>query len=262
MAPVAMTWPDSAGRDHATTERPKLTSTRRRNAPHSRRRSGAVIATVVTTVLLTGCGPKRLEVVGPIQGPEQVAESLERSTRLTEPTRIDFTWRLNEAGDRLSGVGVARVEPPYMARLDLFLDNGESVLSAALVGDDLRLPPGGRRDVLPPTDLMWATLGVFRPVHGTRLLAGDRLEDGAQRLRYAYDDGAELHFEVVDDSLRALEVVDGGSVVEWVRLVSTDGRYPRSATYRNVADFRELEITRTEVRGAEPFDPEIWNPGR
>lgn len=212
-------------------------------------------------MLLAGCGPKRLEVVGPIQGAERVAESLERSTRLAEPTRIDFTWRLNEAGDRLSGLGVARIEPPYRARLDLFLENGESVISAALVDDDLRLPPRAPDDVLPPTDLMWATLGVFRPVAGTELLGGERLEEGARRLRYAYDDGAELHFEVVDDSLRALEVVHGGSVVEWVRLEpSEDGRYPRTATYRNVVDFRELEITRTEVRSAEPFAPSIWDP--
>lgn len=221
----------------------------------------AVVTTIVTALLLTGCGPKRLEVVGPIEVPEQVAEALERSTRLTEPTRIDFTWRLNEAGDRLSGVGVARLEPPYRARLDLFLDNGESVISAALVDDDLRLPPRAPGDVLPPTDLMWATLGVFRPVDGTELLAGERLEEGAERLRYRYDDGAELHFEVVGDSLRALEVVQGGSVLEWVRLEpSADGRYPRSATYRNVVDFRELEITRTEVRSSEPFDPSIWDP--
>jgi hypothetical protein len=218
-------------------------------------------AALVGALLLAGCGPKRLEVVGPIQGPERVVESLERSTRLTEPTRIDFTWRLNEAGDRLSGVGVARVEPPYRARLDLFLNNYESVISAALVDDELRLPPGARGDILPPTDLMWATLGVFRPVAGTELLGAERLEGGARRLRYAYVDGAELQFELLDDFLRALEVVHGGSVVEWVRLEpSEDGRYPRSATYRNVVDFRELEITRTKVRSSEPFEPSIWDP--
>lgn len=227
--------------------------------PPARRLAGALALAVA--VALGACGTKRLAVVGPMQGADDAAESLERRTRLTGPTRIDFTWRLNEAGSRLSGVGVARVEPPYRARLDLFLDNGEGVISAALVDDELRLPPGAPEGVLPPTDLMWATLGVFRPVEGTRLIAGERLEGGVERLRYAYDDGAELHFEVAGDSLRALEIVEGGSVVEWVRLEpSADGRYPDAATYRDVVDFRELTIERTGATAAEPFEPSIWDP--
>lgn len=227
-----------------------------------RSRTGPRATLTLALLLVAACGPKRLAVLGPIDGPARVATELERRTGLTEPTRIDFTWRLNEAGSRLRGVGVARIEPPYRARLDLFLDNGEGIISAALVDDDLRLPPGAPADVLPPVDLMWGTLGVFRPVRGTTLLAGERLEDGARRLRYGYPDGGELHFELADDTLMALEVVDDGSVVEWVRLEpSADGRYPQSATYRNVTDFRELRITRTSVKAAEPFDAAIWTPG-
>ena len=235
----------------------------RRQEPRRMLRPATVApwAIAVMLLLLAACGPRRLAVVGPIQGPQGVADAVERSTRLEGPARVDFTWRLNESGSRLAGVGVARIEPPYRARLDLFLENGESVLSAALVDDELRLPPGARQDVLPPTDLMWATLGVFRPVEGTRLLADERLEDGAQRLRYAYEDGAELHFELMEGALRALEVVDGGATLEWVRLEpSADDRYPRAATYRNLVDFRELRLQRTSVRSAESFDPEIWDP--
>lgn len=223
--------------------------------------SPSLLASTLALTLVVACGPRRLAVLGPLESPGQVAEELERSTRLDEPTRIDFTWRLNEAGSRLGGVGIARIEPPYRARLDLFLDNGESVLSAALVDGDLRLPPTARDDVLPPVDLMWGTLGVFRPVEDTRLVGAERLEEGARRLRYAYPGGEELHFELAGDELRALEVVDGGSVVEWVRLEpSDDGRYPRSATYRDLVEYRELEIVRTSVRAAEPFDPSIWDP--
>lgn len=220
-----------------------------------------VFPVLAVSLVVAACGTKRLAVLGPIDSPGAVATELQRRTGLTEPTRIDFRWRLNEAGSRIGGVGVARIEPPYRARLDLFLDNGEGVISAALVDDDLRLPPGAPGDVLPPVDLMWGTLGVFRPVEGTTLIAGERLEEGARRLRYGYPDGDELHYELVDDTLRALEVVDGGSVVEWVRLeLSTNGRYPQSATYRNVADYRELRITRTSVRPSEPFDAAIWDP--
>lgn len=212
-------------------------------------------------VASAACGPRPLAVVGPIQGPESVASDLQRSTGLQEPTRIDFSWRLNEQGSRLAGVGVARLEPPYRARLDLFLENGESVISAALVEDELRLPPGAPDDVLPPVDMMWATLGVFRPVEGTRLIAGEELEDGARSFRYAYESRGELRFEVLNDAVRSLEVLDRGSVVEWVRLEpSADGRYPVSATYRNLVDFRELRITRESVSAAESFDPAIWDP--
>lgn len=213
------------------------------------------------SLAIGGCAARRAAVVGPIESPARVADELERRTQLTEPTRIDFTWRLNEGGSRIRGVGVARIEPPYRARLDLFLDNQESVISAALVENELRLPPGAPDDVLPPVDLMWATLGVFRPVEGTSLIGGERLEEGGQRLRYGYPGGDELHFELRDDALAVLEVVEGGSVVEWVRLEpSTDGRYPESATYRDLLDFRELRITRTSVEASEPFDSSIWDP--
>lgn len=223
--------------------------------------SGRMPAVALLVVAVAGCGPKQLQVLGPLDSPDAVAEAMVAETRLRGPTRIDFSWRLNEAGDRLSGVGVARVEPPYRARLDLFLGNGESVISAALVDDELRLPPGARDDVLPPVDLMWGTLGVFRPVEGARLLSGDRLSEGARVLRYAYPGGEEVHFQLSNDAVRALEVLEGGSVVEWVRLEeSDDGVYPRSVTYRNLVDFRELAITRTEVRAAESFDVGIWDP--
>lgn len=224
------------------------------------RRSRAALA-LVGWLLLAACGPKRLQVLGPIDRPGPVATSLEERTRLAAPARIDFMWRLNEAGSRMSGVGVARVEPPYHARLDLFLDNGETVIAAALVDDDLRLPPGAPDDLLPPVDLMWATLGVFRPFEGTRLVAGERLEGDARRLRYRYDDGTELHYEIAGEELTALEVVAGGSTLQWVRLAPSDGtRYPESATYRNLVEYRELEITRTAVTTAESFDSSIWDP--
>lgn len=213
------------------------------------------------SVLNTACGPRRLAVVGPMSGVDAAAARLETSTSLGEPTRIDFTWELNEAGSRMSGQGVARIEAPYHARLDLFLDNGETVIAAALVGDDLRLPPGSPDDVLPPVDLMWGTLGVFRPLAGTRLVGGDRLEGASQRLRYRYDDGRELHYEIEAGEVRALELLDRESVVQWVRLsADSEERYPRSATYRNLVEFRELTITRESVRTAPSFDSAIWDP--
>ena len=186
---------------------------------------------------------------------------MQRTTELVESIRIDFSWHLNEAGSRLSGVGVARVEPPYKARLDLFLENHESVLSVALIDEDLRLPYGSRGDILPRVDRMWATLGVFRPLGDAVLVGGDRLEGDAQRIRYRQADGTELHYEVASGTLRLVELLEGDAVVQWVRVEgSDDGRYPREATYRNLLAYRELKITREELRRVESFDPTIWDP--
>lgn len=219
---------------------------------------------LLVAVLLLGiaaCGPKRLAVVGPMPDPGRSAEALVGGSRLDGPARIDFSWELNEGGSRMHGVGVARVEPPYRARLDLFLDNAETVMAAALVDDDLRLPPGAPDDILPPVELMWGTLGVFRPVSGARLLGGDRLEGTAERLRSGAGSGTEIHYEVDEGAVQGLELLEGRSVVQWVRLAHAgDERFPTTATYRNLVNFRELKITRTAVRPSEPFDAAIWDP--
>jgi hypothetical protein len=200
--------------------------------------------------------------VGPVGDPRASAADLEEETRLREPLQIRFEWRLNEARQRHSGIGVARIEPPYKARLDLFTDDLESVLSAVLIDGELRLPPGSRDDILPPTDLMWGALGVLRP-HEAQLLGGDRLEDDAMRLRYAYDDGTELHYQIADGLMRSLELLDDGRVVQWVELeMSQAGRYPVEAKYRNLTAFRELTIVRQSIEQVAPFDEAIWDPAQ
>ena len=61
--------------------------------------------------------------------------------------------------------------------------------------------------------------------------------------------------------LKTLEVVEGESVVQRV-LVNLDdnGRYPVEATYRNLADFRELRLVRESLEIVTPYDPDIWDP--
>jgi len=154
---------------------------------------------------------------------------------------------------------VARVEPPYRARLDLFLGNGETVVRAALVNGELRLPPGAPTNILPPADLMWGVLGVFRPQLGITLLGADRLEGDDLRLRYEYDDGRQLHYQVTDGRIGKMEILDGSHVVERVELeMNGEDRYPVEATYRNLAAFRELKMARESVERVEPFPPDIW----
>jgi len=232
-------------------------------APDSRRaRSLAARGRwALALVALAACGPRRPAVIAPIVDADGTAARIQSESGLDEPLQIVFSWQLNEGGQRVQGRGVARVEPPYKARLDLFLNNGETVISAAMVDGDLRLPDGAPADILPPPDLMWGALGVFRPQAETRLLGADLLEGDATRLRYAYDDGTELHYEVAHGSVRTLEVVDRGRVVQRVQLEPEAGdRYPAEATYRNMADFRELKLERESLRVVGPFDPKIWDP--
>ena len=72
----------------------------------------------------------------------RVALRLEFATRVVRPARILFSWSLSDRDARFQGRGVARVEPPFKARLDLFYGNGETIARAALVDDDLRIPLG------------------------------------------------------------------------------------------------------------------------
>lgn len=200
-------------------------------------------------------------MIAPVPDPQSAATRLEGETSLGEPLRIRFEWQLNEGGQRVRGQGVARVEPPYRARLDLFLDNGETVISAAMVDGELRLPPGSSNDILPPPDLLWGALGVFRPHAGTELLGAERLEGDATRFRYGYADGTELHYEVIAGALRTLEVIERGRVVQRVELAPEEGdRYPVEATYRNLAAFRELRLARESLQVVAPFDEDIWDP--
>jgi hypothetical protein len=88
---------------------------------------------------------------------------------------------------RFNGRGVARIEPPYHARLDLFGPRGDTYLSAALVDDQIRLPPGVQAVQLPPPALMWAVLGVVAPP-AEAVLVGTRQDPERAELYYELED--------------------------------------------------------------------------
>lgn len=210
---------------------------------------------------LAACGTRRLAVVEPVPDPSSAAAAMEASTRLEAPLQVIFAWEAIDQGVRGRGRGVARAEPPARARLDLFLANGETALRAALVDGEVRLPPGAPGDLLPPPDLMWGALGVFRPGGDAVLLGGDRLEGGPIRLRYRYPNGGELHYQVRDGVLERVDVMRGGRVVEEVILTFRDaGRFPSEALYRHRTDFRELHLMRESAETVAPFPAEIWSP--
>lgn len=191
------------------------------------------------------------------------AEALaaEERTRPGRPTRLVFRWRAREPGFRGSGMGMARIEPPYRARLDLFLDNGEAAAIAALVGDELRIPRSLPTELVPPAPLLWAALGVFRPGTGAEMLQGT-IERGTMDVRYRLAGGGEVRFRLRDGALVDAELLESGSAVQRVFVSGTDRHavYPAEATYRNLSDYRELELALEAVEHVDPFPSDIWTP--
>ena len=209
---------------------------------------------------LAGCSPKEPPPLPtPRLDAERVALLLEARTPVGSPVRILFDWAANEGGVRWSGKGVARVEPRRV-RLDLFLDNGELAVKAAVVNRELRLPSGAPDDILPPPDFMWGALGVFHPIMGSWLLGGEKLADGSIRLRYRLDDREEIRYRADGASLVEVELVERGHVTQRVEVEHDGEAFPASARYRNMAEFREIRIERVSVQEVEPFPPDIWEP--
>lgn len=183
-------------------------------------------------------------------------------TQLATPVRLIFDWSVREPGLRSGGRGVARLEPPYRARLDLFTGRGETVLRAALVGDDLRLPDGASGELVPPPALFWSSLGVFRPGGDYRLARGWETDDGTLRLTYDSGSLPDLLYELDGNGdVAALALLRDGAAVDQLSLSlpPRDG-FPAEATYRNLIDFRELTFTLETVEAVEPYPPDIWFP--
>jgi hypothetical protein len=190
---------------------------------------------------------------------ELAAEAL---NRIDGPIRVVFGWTAQEPGARFSGDGVVRMEPPYRARLDLFAGNGEGIARAALVDDEVRLPPEALGVTLPPPALFWATLGVFRPGPGVALLGVESTESETT-LRYGYADGTRLHYTFEGRRIRRVEVLRSGSVEEEVQLSWRDGesRAPEEARYRVMRQTQQLNLELELVEDVESYPPDIWNPG-
>ena len=216
---------------------------------------------VLVGVAISSCASSPLPVPTPAVDAERVALGLEVATRPERPTRILFSWSLNDRDARFQGRGVARVEPPFKARLDLFSGSGETIARAALVNDDLRLPEGTPDGIIPPAELLWGTLGVFRPGSETSLLGAESLGEGRVRLRYQREDGLVVRYTVGGGGVEEVERIRQGQTVERVMLEKEAiDRYPTEATYRNVGAFRELRMSRDSAVPVEPYPADIWLP--
>lgn len=216
---------------------------------------------VAAALLVLGCASAEPVEERPLDA-GQLAASAERASAPDAPYRIVFAWALNEPGMRMQGQGVARIEPPYRARLDLFSGNGERITSAALVDGDLRIPEG-LPSILPEPAMIWGALGVFRPGRGMALAGGTWQADGSAELRYLPADDAELLIRLGDARVREIVRRAGDRTTEELAVQRTDGdRFPREATYRDLTSTRELRMTLESVEHVESYPTDIWDPRR
>jgi hypothetical protein len=176
---------------------------------------------------------------------------------------MGFTFRLREADLRFQGRGVARIEPPYRVRLDLFSNRGETLFQAALVEGELRVPEWAPREMAPPPGLLWAALGVFRPDPGWQLTGSRSERDGSSTLRYETREGDELRFRIRESRLVRAELYRGGRLVEEVTLTLEGSTGSVTETrYRNRGEFVELSFHLQSSETVAFFPPHIWNPGQ
>jgi hypothetical protein len=234
-------------------------------AAHSPRRKWALAGCLLPLLLfITACGGRAQAPLGtPVPDPAGFAAELARASATPEPQRIGFTWTLNEAGSRVNGRGVVRVEAPERARLDLFGPRNETYLAAALLGDSYRLPPTADAAALPSAAILWGGVGVIRPPAGAEL-AGATTTGDAAFLRYQAPDGSIYQYQVNlsggTPRVEAVERSRGASRLETVRINRDPTGGISRSDYRNWAEFRELVLEIVEVENVATFPASTWQP--
>jgi hypothetical protein len=164
---------------------------------------------------------------------------------------VVFRWQLDDLDFTGRGEGAARIAPPDSARLDFFLAGGLGNGAAALIDDELRLPSRGEdlaRRVIPSPPLLWAALGRLAVPEYRDTVA--RVDGDTLRA----DIGKPVAWRVtfIRDSLRRVERVDGGRVIEWVE------RVPGSPVrYRHEVKKRKLDLFITRSDEVDAFDSGI-----
>lgn len=220
-------------------------------------------ARMLLLLTLAGCGATNTPPAPQAPPQPQLAQQLADSTALRRPLHLVFAWTFNEENARFSGRGSTRVEPPYKARLDLFGPRGETYLSAAAVGDELRLPPNlppALAAIMPPTPLMWSALGVLRAPEGASL---ELTHQSGDTLIVGYGRGDEhWRFRSIRGRLQYVEWNGPNAGRRSVELRGEGShRLPSVAVYRDWQAFRELTMTLEQANEAASFPPDTWYPG-
>jgi hypothetical protein len=205
----------------------------------------AAAAALAVLVAGVSCAPRLRSLPGAVAPAIFPRSELPRGHQ-----RALFQWTLEDPDITARGEGAARSAWPDSVRLDFFVAGGMGGGAAVMIGTELRLPPtaqGLARRLIPPAPLLWAALG--------RLVV-PALPDTAARVdgdTLRADIGVPVAWRVtfVRDTLRRLERVDGGRVLEWVERGSR-------VRYRNEVNRRQLDLTVTRVDPTGAHDPIIW----
>ena len=230
---------------------------------HSEKGRGAL--GFAALLFLIACGPPSpaSAPLPPGVDPGGVAREAADLTHPQMPKQIRFEFRVREADFRFQGRGVARGDPSYRGRLDLFSNQGETLFEAALVGSELRIPPWAPRELAPPPALLWAALGIFRPDQGLELLGASGDGGDGTILRYGDPRGVELRFRIREGQLTRAELYREGRLSEEVDLTLGDALEGVVETvYRNRAEFLEMTFSLDSIQEVESFPPHIWYPGQ
>ena len=220
------------------------------------------VATRALGILVTACAATACASSGSFAGDSVaplIAQQRVTATAPKRPLQVVFDWSLRERESRFTGSGAARVQPPYLGRLDLFGPRGETYLSAAIDGERMQLPAGAPADVLPPPAMLWSALGVLYPPADAELIGTSTNGTGEPRLEYAR--GRERwRFRVQDDMLRYAEWLNGADGRRTVELEGTAGPgVPARAVYRDWLAFRELELSVKTIEEVEAFSSDVFS---
>jgi len=207
----------------------------------------SVRASILASAVMA-CAPR----LGPLPG-APTTRAIPVAALAPGHRHIVFRWELDDPDMTARGDGAARVASPDSVRLDFFLGGGVGSGAAVLIHDDLRLPTRTddlARKVVPPAPLLWSALG--RTSLPSARDTSVRVD--ADTLRA--DIGAPVAWRLtfVRDSLRRVERVHDGRVLEWVER-SPDGH----VRYRNEATRRQLDLYLTRSDEVSAFDPAIWD---
>lgn len=161
-----------------------------------------------------------------------------------------FDWELEDGDISARGQGVARIAYPDSARLDLFLAGGFGSGAAVLIGDSVQTTGGTMvRRFIPPAPLLWATLGraALPPVRDTTA----RVDGELLRVDIGMPVNWRLTFH--RDTLRRIERVRDGRIIEWVE------RSGNAVRYHSEEARRSLSLTIRSTAEVAPFDASIWS---
>jgi hypothetical protein len=193
------------------------------------------------------CAPRLRPLTGAPAPARLPSAELPRAQHL-----IVFRWELADTDLSSRGEGAARLASPDSARLDFFLSGGLASGAAVLIADELRLPSRGddlARRLVPPPPLLWGALGRL----AIPALPDTVARVDADTLRADIGSPAAWRLTYVRDTLRRVERVDNGRVVEWVERFA-DGH----VRYRHQTSRRQLDLFVTRSTEASAFDPSIW----